>query len=172
MQRSKERSWSCIPMQQAVISRPFLHNCQCLAFISSRSIWPFHTFLDKSSAINILLRIPEWKMTSPIQWSALHPHQRMLYARNSQGTAALWLTLCGLSLSTQRCCEPLIIMWHYSWGQRSVSWNQISVFHSPHPSIHLDLLNNINGLFRSFLQPLSASTLCLHCWPLLFCQLS
>lgn len=106
-------------MQQAVISRPFLHNCQCLAFISSRSIWPFHTFLDKSSAINILLRIPEWKMTSPIQWSAPHTHQRMLRlnARNSQGTAALWLTLCGLSLSTQRCCEPLIIMWHYNWGK-------------------------------------------------------
>lgn len=111
------------------------------------------------------------KVADCVEWSPCrHGRRFSLKAGSSWGTVAAWLTLYGLSLSTQQCSEPLIIMWCFSWGEISVSWNHISAFHTPHSSTHLYLLNKVNGLFSRFLQPLSESTLCLCGWPLLFCQ--
>lgn len=106
------------------------------------------------------------------RWQAVFsdPHTGTGGSGSSWAMVAAWLTLCELSLSTQQCSEPLIMMGCFSWGEIGVSWNHISAFHTPHSSTHLYLLNKVSGLFSRFLQPLSESTICLCGWPLLFCH--
>lgn len=100
-----------------------------------------------------------------------HRRRFRLRAGSSWGMVAAWLPLCGLSVSTQQCSEPLMIMWCFSWGEKSLLKPHFSLPHTPfqHSVYWMRLIDYLAGFSSHYQRAHSVYVAGLSCSVTVIC---